>query len=32
LATSLPFYQPLYGSLLLVTYTAAVAFIVPPEK
>jgi hypothetical protein len=32
LAASLPFYQPLYGSLLLVTYTAAVAFIVPPEK
>lgn len=32
LATSLPFYQPLYGSLLLITYTAAVAFVVPPEK
>jgi peptidoglycan/LPS O-acetylase OafA/YrhL len=32
LATSLPFYQPLYGSLLLITYTAAVAFVVPPEN
>jgi hypothetical protein len=32
LATSLPFYQPLYGSLLLITYTSAVAFVVPPEN
>jgi hypothetical protein len=32
LATSLPFYQPLYGSLLLITYTASVALIIPPEK
>jgi hypothetical protein len=32
LAASLPFYQPLYGSLLLITYTAAVAFVVPSEK
>jgi hypothetical protein len=31
LAVSLPFYQPLYGSLLLITYTAAVAFVIPPE-
>jgi hypothetical protein len=32
LAASLPFYQPLYGSLLLITYTAAVGFIIPPEE
>ncbi len=32
LAVSLPFYQPLYGSLLLITYTTAVAFVIPPEK
>jgi hypothetical protein len=32
LATSLPFYHPLFGSLLLITYTAVVAFIVPPEN
>jgi len=25
-------YQPLYGSLLLVTYTAAMGFVVPPES
>ncbi|MBW4651651.1 MAG: hypothetical protein KME20_01095 [Kaiparowitsia implicata GSE-PSE-MK54-09C] len=25
-------YEPLYGSLLLVTYTLAVAFVIPPEK
>ncbi|MGC1306650.1 MAG: hypothetical protein WA885_05430 [Phormidesmis sp.] len=25
-------YEPLYGSLLLITYTAAVGFIIPPEK
>lgn len=29
---SWPFYRPLYGSLLLITYTAAIGFIVPPEK
>ncbi len=32
LVSSLPFYQPLYGSLLLITYTTAVAFVIPPEK
>lgn len=32
LAVALPFYQPLYGSLLLITYTTAVAFVIPPEK
>jgi hypothetical protein len=32
LAVSIPHYQPLYGSLLLVTYTTAVAFVIPPEK
>jgi hypothetical protein len=32
LAFTLPFYQPLYGSLLLITYTTAVAFVIPPEK
>jgi hypothetical protein len=32
LAVSLPFYHPLYGSLLLITYTAIVGFIIPPEK
>jgi hypothetical protein len=26
------FYKPLYGSLLLITYTTAVALIIPPEK
>jgi hypothetical protein len=31
-AASLPFYRPLYGSLLLITYTTAVAFVIPPEK
>lgn len=25
-------YKPLYGALLLITYTTAVAFVVPPEK
>ncbi len=28
---SLEFYKPLYGSLMLITYTTAVAFVVPPE-
>ncbi|MBD2066083.1 hypothetical protein H6F93_00795 [Leptolyngbya sp. FACHB-671] len=28
----LAFYKPLYGSLLLVTYTTAVAFVIPLEK
>ena len=32
LAAALPFYQPLYGSLLLITYTTAVGFVIPPEK
>jgi hypothetical protein len=32
LTASVPFYQPLYGSLLLITYTTAVAFIVPMEE
>jgi hypothetical protein len=32
LTASLPFYHPLYGSLLLTTYTAFVAFVIPPEK
>jgi hypothetical protein len=31
-AASWSFYRPLYGSLLLITYTTAVAFIIPPEK
>ena len=31
-AASWSSYKPLYGSLLLITYTTAVAFIVPPEK
>jgi hypothetical protein len=26
------FYKPLYGSLLLITYTTAVAFVIPPEN
>jgi hypothetical protein len=25
-------YKPLYGSLLLITYTTVVGFIIPPEK
>lgn len=25
-------YQPLYGSLLLITYTTTIAFVVPPEN
>jgi len=29
---SLPFYRPSYGSLLLIFYTAFVAFISPPES
>lgn len=29
---ALALYQPLYGSLLLITYTTAVAFVIPPEK
>lgn len=32
LVATWPGYQPLYGSLLLITYTTAVAFVVPPEK
>lgn len=32
LATSLSFYHPIYGSLLLITYTTAVSFIIPPEQ
>ena len=31
-ALSLPFYKPLYGSLLLITYTTAIGFVIPPEK
>lgn len=31
-AASWAFYKPLYGSLLLITYTSAVAFVIPPEK
>jgi len=31
-AASWSSYKPLYGSLLLITYTTAVAFIIPPEK
>lgn len=31
-AASWEFYEPLYGSLLLITYTAAVAFVIPSEK
>ena len=27
-----PGYQPLYGSLLLITYTTALSFVVPPEN
>ena len=29
--SSLSFYRPVYGSLLLVTYTSLVALVVPPE-
>ncbi|NJM48278.1 MAG: hypothetical protein HC860_20635 [Alkalinema sp. RU_4_3] len=29
---SLTSYKPVYGSLLLITYTAAIGFIIPPEK
>jgi hypothetical protein len=29
---SWPLYRPLYGSLLLITYTAAIGFVVPSEK
>jgi hypothetical protein len=29
---ALAFYKPIYGSLLLITYTTAVAFVIPPEK
>jgi hypothetical protein len=29
---ALSFYQPLYGSLLLITYTTAVALVIPPEN
>ncbi|NJK52728.1 MAG: hypothetical protein HC936_07675 [Leptolyngbyaceae cyanobacterium SU_3_3] len=32
LTDSIPFYHPLYGSLLLITYTTGVAFVIPPEK
>lgn len=32
LVASLPFYQPLYGSLLLITYTTVVAFVIPSEN
>ncbi|MEL7315354.1 MAG: hypothetical protein AAFN08_10410 [Cyanobacteria bacterium J06559_3] len=32
LTETITFYHPLYGSLLLVTYTAAVGFVIPPEK
>ncbi len=31
-ALSLPFYEPLYGSLLLITYTTAIGFVIPLEK
>lgn len=31
-AASWALYKPLYGSLLLITYTTAVSFIIPPEK
>ena len=29
---NLSFYRPLYGSLLLITYTPLVALLIPPEK
>jgi len=32
LVMSLPFYKPIFGSLLLITYTAFVAYIIPQEK
>jgi hypothetical protein len=32
LAVAFPFYHPLYGSLLLITYTTTIAFVIPPEK
>ena len=32
LTDSWPGYEPVYGSLLLITYTAAVGFVIPPEK
>jgi hypothetical protein len=31
-AASWDFYRPLYGSLLLITYTTAVSFVIPLEK
>jgi hypothetical protein len=31
-AASWTSYEPLYGSLLLITYTSAVAFVIPSEK
>ena len=31
-AASFEFYRPLYGSLLLITYTTAIPFVIPPEK
>lgn len=30
--TAWEFYKPLYGGLLLITYTAAVGFVIPSEK
>jgi len=30
--TAWALYKPVYGSLLLITYTTATAFIIPPEK
>ena len=32
LTESWPGYEPVYGSLLLITYTAAVGFVIPQEK
>jgi MFS superfamily sulfate permease-like transporter len=32
LAASWEGYEPLYGSILLITYTTGVAFVIPPEK
>lgn len=32
LTHTLPWYDPLYGGLLLITYTTAVGFVIPPEK
>lgn len=32
LTDTLSWYQPLYSGLLLITYTTAIGFVIPPEK